>query len=144
MSIALRLQTPNSIHLLMTTHHKQVPLSDATAGMLLWDAVVDERGNVLLPAGTVLTTPMLVSLARHQIEMLAIAGPALSAAEELARSSQLTARIAWLFRTPGNARGTVKAPATAAADSATQHDPGATATDVLHQYVSNFRADTLP
>ena len=126
----------------MTTHHKQVPLSDATAGMLLWDAVVDERGNVLLPAGTVLTTPILASLARHQIEMLAIAGPALSATEELARSAQLTARIAWLFRTPGNARGAMKA--TTAADNGPQHDPNAAATDVLHRYVSNFRASTLP
>ena len=128
----------------MTTHHKQVPLSDATAGMLLWDAVVDGRGNVLLPAGTVLTTPMLASLARHQIEMLAIAGPALSAAEELARTAQLTARIAWLFRIPGDARGPAKQTATSAADNATHDDSSAAATDVLRRYVSNFRANTLP
>lgn len=119
----------------MTTHHKQVPLSDVVPGMLLWGEVTDGHGNVLLPAGTVLTTPMLASLARHQIEMLAIAGPALTDAEELARTAQLSARIAWLFRTPGNAGGSATA-----APSAEQRESTVAATAMLQRYVTNFRS----
>ncbi len=118
----------------MTTHHKQVPLSSAVPGMVLWDAVTDSHGNVLLPAATVLTAPMLASLERHQIDMLAIAGAALSEAEELARSTQQAARIAWLFRRPGTAASL----ATSSAPNAAAPD----ATDVLHRYVTNFRTGT--
>lgn len=120
----------------MTTHHKQVPLSDAVPGMTLWDAVTDSHCNVLLPAGTVLTASMLASLARHQIDMLAIAGAVLSEAEERTRSTQLAGRIAWLFRTPGTT-----SLAAAAAPDGPQNGAAPSATDVLHRYVTNFRTD---
>ena len=131
----------------MTTHHKQVLLSDAVPGMMLWDAVTDDRGHVLLPAATVLTAAMLASLARHQIEMLPIAGAALSDAEELARSTQQSARLAWLFRQPGTsgAPGTdssvaAQADGTTGADTASHAEPAADATAILQRYVMNFRA----
>ncbi|MBC7513721.1 MAG: hypothetical protein H7234_04710 [Herminiimonas sp.] len=131
----------------MTTHHKQVPLSDAVPGMLLWDAVADSHGNVLLSAGTVLTTAILASLQRHQIEMLAIAGAALSDAEELARSTRQAGRIAWLFRKPGSATSLATAALSdgaAAADEAGHGGTATSATAMLHRYVTNFRSGTLP
>lgn len=126
----------------MTTHHKQVPLPDAIPGMVLWDAVADSRGNVLLPAGTTLTAPMLASLQRHQIDMLAIAGAVLSDAEEQARSTLQSGRIAWLFRTPGTTTSPTPSSVPqvhAAADHAVAMT---TATDILHRYVTNFRSGT--
>lgn len=132
----------------MTTHHKQVPLSDVVPGMTLWDAVTDDRGNVLLPAGTVLTGAMLGSLERHQVEMLAIAGAALSDAEELARSTQQTGRLAWLFRkagTPGmstDAAGTAPLDGVGDAGTAGNVRQAPDATDILHRYVKNFRSGT--
>lgn len=116
----------------MTTHHTQVPLNEAKPGMLLWDAVADSHGHVLLAAGTVLTRPMLASLERHQIEMLAIAGATLSDAEESARSAMQTARIARLFRTPGTTNSHLPSPAS---DS-----PTPDARVMLHRYVTNFRS----
>ena len=128
----------------MTTHHKQVPLADAVPGMLLWDAVADSHGNVLLAAGTVLTTAILASLQRHQVEMLAIAGAALSDAEELARSTRQAGRIARLFRQPGSANS-LTTPVLrdgAAADETGHVGAPNLATDMLHRYVTNFRSGT--
>lgn len=112
----------------MTKRYRQIALSDATDGMILSDAVLDTRGNILLPQGTVLTASMLVSLERHQIETVAIAGAPISAEAECAEHAQRLARVARLFRQSGAVPGSpppVPVPA---------------ATGTLHQYILNFRA----
>ena len=119
----------------MPNRYTQLPLTKAIEGMTLSDDVLDTKGNVLLPGGTVLTAALLASLERHGIDMVAIAGPGLSPADSQADLERHIARLARLFRVPG---------------SVTNNAPGSTgalpeaqalvaATDVLHQYVLNFR-----
>lgn len=48
------------------------PLAETRPGMVLSDVVRDEKGNVLLAQGIVLTESMLASLGRHGIDMLPI------------------------------------------------------------------------
>jgi hypothetical protein len=48
------------------------PLTESRPGMVLSDVVRDEKGNVLLAQGIVLTESMLASLGRHGIDMLPI------------------------------------------------------------------------
>ena len=46
------------------------PLAETRPGMVLSDVVLDDRGNVLLAQGVVLTESMLASLGRHGVDML--------------------------------------------------------------------------
>jgi hypothetical protein len=52
--------------------YQLTPLSETHAGMTLGDVLRDEKGNVLLAEGVVLTEGMLASLARHGVELLPI------------------------------------------------------------------------
>ena len=45
------------------------PLAETRPGMVLSDVVLDDRGNVLLAQGVVLTESMLASLGRHGIDL---------------------------------------------------------------------------
>jgi hypothetical protein len=90
----------------MTGTYRHLPLADVEPGMVLSDELLDKQGQVLLPAGTVLTEKMLERMPNHGIESLAVVGdaapdPVQSAAE---REAHL-ARIAMLFRhhDPANA-----------------------------------------
>ena len=56
----------------MTAAYQLMPLADVRAGMVLSDVVRDERGNVLLSKGVVLTDTLTASLGRHGIEAVAI------------------------------------------------------------------------
>jgi len=56
----------------MTAAYQLMPLADVRSGMVLSDVVRDERGNVLLSKGVVLTATLIASLGRHGIEALAI------------------------------------------------------------------------
>jgi hypothetical protein len=83
----------------MTGTYRHLPLAKAEPGMVLSDELLDKHGQVLLPAGAVLTATMLERLPGHGIESLAVVDnaapdPVQSAA---AREAQL-ARIAVLFR----------------------------------------------
>lgn len=83
----------------MTATYRHLPLADVQPGMVLSDELLDQQGQVLLPAGTVLTEKMLERLPGHGVESLAIADdtpadPVLLAAQ---RAAQLE-RIAVLFR----------------------------------------------
>ena len=111
----------------MPNRYTQLPLTKAIEGMTLSDDVLDTKGNVLLPGGTVLTAALLASLERHAIDMVAIAGPGLSPADSQADLERHIARLTHLFRVPGSTRAPPEAQALVAA------------TDVLHQYVLNFR-----
>jgi hypothetical protein len=83
----------------MTATYRHLPLADVQAGMVLSDELLDQQGQVLLPAGTVLTEKMLQRLPAHGVESLAVvddtpADPVQSAAQRQAQRE----RIAQLFR----------------------------------------------
>lgn len=83
----------------MTATYRHLPLAEVQPGMVLSDELLDKQGQVLLPAGTVLSEKMLERMPGHGIESLAVldetaADPAQLAAQ---RAAQL-ARIAVLFR----------------------------------------------
>lgn len=109
----------------MNAAHHMVSLDQATPGMVLSDAILDQQGQVLLAQGTVLTATTLAALGRHDVTMLPIAvigditGTTVDAAA-------VTARLAYLFR------GTGAGPDTGPSD---------TATSLLHQYVLAYRLD---
>lgn len=106
----------------MNAAHHMVSLDQATAGMTLSDAIIDQQGQVLLAQGTVLTASTIAALARHDIAMLPIAveGAAAPAVDVAA----VTARIAYLFRGDG---------------SELDAGPFDTATAILHRYIADYR-----
>jgi hypothetical protein len=112
----------------MQTRSKQIALTDALPGMVLHDAVLDTRGNILLPAGATLTPVLCASLQRHQIETVVVGDDSHSQAEVEAERDAGLVRLEWLFRAAGHA----SASAASAVD----------ATPTLHRYVRNFRLGT--
>ena len=103
----------------MTSGLQLISLTDARPGMTLSDVLLDDKGNVLLAQGVVLTEAMLASLARHGVESL----PILQAAPEAAAldPAAVQARLDYLFR--GNDR----------------EDLGDWATGSLRRYVEDYR-----
>ncbi len=83
----------------MTGSYRHLPLAEVQPGMVLSDELLDKQGQVLLPAGTVLTEKMLERMPGHGIESLAVVGdsPPDPVQTEAEREAQL-ARIAVLFR----------------------------------------------
>ena len=112
----------------MPTRYLQLPLASAQTGMTLSDAVLDTKGNILLPKGTVLTEAMLASLLRHQIDTVVIAGGEVSPEQDSAERDVQIARLTYLFRQPGNVGLTT---------------PRSDATVALQQTILNFRSSTL-
>ena len=95
------------------------PLAEAQPGMVLSDVLRDDKGNVLLAQGVVLTESMLASLARHGIDLM----PILQAAPEAPPIDPVAvqARLDHLFR---------------------QHDRddlGDWATGILRRYMEDYR-----
>lgn len=83
----------------MTASYQHLPVAQVQAGMILSDELLDARGHVLLPQGTVLTESMLALMPRHGIDSLPIAAAEQpSAAEQAADREQQLERIARLFR----------------------------------------------
>ena len=108
----------------MNAAHQMVSLEDASPGMALSDAILDQQGQVLLAQGTVLTAPMIAALARHDVAMLPIA---ISASETPAFNPvAVAARVAYLFR----------------ADAQDATGPADTATAVLHRYIAAYRLES--
>ena len=52
--------------------HKLTALAEVQPGMMLSDALLDRRGQMLLPKGAVLTAASIASLGRHGVGMLPI------------------------------------------------------------------------
>ena len=103
----------------MTAGLQLTALTDVRPGMALSDVLFDDKGNVLLAQGVVLTEALLASLARHGIEALPIlqvesAAPAVDPAA-------VQARLDYLFR--GNDR----------------EDHADWATGILRRYVEDYR-----
>jgi hypothetical protein len=103
----------------MTSGLLLTPLTDVRPGMTLSDVLLDDKGNVLLAQGVVLTEAMLASLARHGVASLPIrqAAPAEPAIDPAA----VQARLDYLFR--ANDR----------------EDHADWATGILRRYVEDYR-----
>jgi hypothetical protein len=56
----------------MNGTYQLISLANAQPGMVLGEALRDDRGNVLLAQGAVLSESTLASLARHGVEVLPI------------------------------------------------------------------------
>jgi len=56
----------------MNGAYRLTPLLDARPGMVLGEVLRDDKGNVLLAQGAMLSEAMLASLARHGVELLPI------------------------------------------------------------------------
>jgi hypothetical protein len=101
----------------MHADHQQLALEQVSVGMVLSDDVIDDHGAVLLVKGSVLTTAMLVGLARHRIETVPIALQSEPEAEQAADQEQVLQRLAFLFR----------------------HESIDDASSLLHQYLQQYR-----
>jgi len=108
----------------MNAAHHMVSLDQATAGMTLSDAILDQQGQVLLAQGTVLTASTIAALARHDIAMVPIAVTGEPA--PVIDIAAVTARVAYLFRGDG---------------SDVDAGPAATATAILHRYIADYRLE---
>lgn len=82
----------------MTASYQHLSLGQVQAGMILSDELLDARGHVLLPQGTVLTEAMLALMPRHGIGMLPIVSDEVTPDQAEARLQHDEARIARLFR----------------------------------------------
>jgi hypothetical protein len=103
----------------MSGAYRMTPLANAHPGMVLGEVLRDEKGNVLLAQGVVLSEGMLASLARHGVDML----PILSAdhPEATIDPAHIQERLDRVFRK--HERG--------------NHDDWATG--ILRQFVEDFR-----
>jgi hypothetical protein len=83
----------------MTGSYRHLPLAEVQPGMVLSDELLDKQGQVLLPAGAVLTEKMLERMPGHGIASLAVVddAPPDPVKTQAEREAQL-ARIAVLFR----------------------------------------------
>jgi len=109
----------------MTATYRHLPLAEARPGMVLSDELLDKQGQVLLPAGAVLTETMLERMPGHGIESLAVLDDRTPDPVQLAaqRAAQLE-RIAVLFRRH---------------PSHDSHDADDWAGDALRTLVTHFR-----
>lgn len=85
----------------MISKYKQLGLDDAEAGMVLSAGVLDHQGSVLLPAGAALTDALLTSMRRRGIDSVQVVDAAVSTQALVAERERLAARLARLFRRPG-------------------------------------------
>lgn len=83
---------------MMKKRYKQLDLDDVVAGMTLWEAVHDGRGDVLLPGATVLTDAMLTSLRRRGIDTVILMNDDISEADLQAEKEKLQQRLTRVFR----------------------------------------------
>lgn len=83
----------------MSAAYRHLALTDVMPGMILFDELLDQQGQVLLPKGAVLTAKTIALLPGHGIDMLAVlrtdAGPGPAPRPDPALIEQ---RLARLFR----------------------------------------------
>lgn len=100
---------------------KVIDLDDAAAGMIVGAEVLDHQGSVLLPAGAVLSEPLLTSMRRRGIDSVRVIDDTVSAQDLAAERERIALRLAYLFR---------------------QRDAGA-AHEMLHAEVAAYRMEQL-
>ena len=88
----------------MTNRPKELAIENASAGMVLFDDVLGARSEILLPASTVLSDDMLVSLRRRGTLLLRVVDTTLCEPEPAIDCEQLQARLDYLFRHCGENR----------------------------------------
>lgn len=86
----------------MICKSKMLDLDDAMPGMTLAAAVLDNKGDVLLPEGTPLSESTLKSLRRRGIDRIVMVDDAVSPAELAAERERLGQRLDRLFRQCGS------------------------------------------
>lgn len=86
----------------MISRYKQLDLDDATAGMVLSEAVLDAHGAVLFPSATSLTDAMLTSLQRRGITTVFVVNDDLSEADVKTERKRVQQRLTVLFRRSGS------------------------------------------
>jgi pyruvate dehydrogenase complex dehydrogenase (E1) component len=84
----------------MPVLHRQIPLDQATAGMVLSDDLLDTHGNILVARNVTLTDSMLAALRRHQVDAVSVVSGMLTDDELAARRRHDAERLARLFRKP--------------------------------------------
>jgi|SRR3569833_1284992 hypothetical protein len=82
----------------MTSRSRQLDLSDAAAGMVLSEAVLDAHGGVLLKEATTLSDAILTSLRRRGVETVFVIDDTLSEEDLKAERERVQAHLAHLFR----------------------------------------------
>ena len=108
----------------MNAAYQHLALADVKPGMLLSDELLDKQGQVLLPAGALLTAAIIALLPSHGVTVLAIRCDALAVETAPATDpGALETRLARLFRKN---------------DIDDQND---WATGILRRYVEDYRLD---
>jgi hypothetical protein len=79
----------------MSDDHELVPVATALPGMVLSDELLDSHGLVLLAKGTVLSEAIILSLARHQIDVVPVARVEAHRAPD---APAVQARLDFMFR----------------------------------------------
>lgn len=109
----------------MNPAYQHLSLADVRPGMILSDELLDRQGQVLLPAGAVLTASTIALLPGHGIDALAVrrelAATVSDSTADAANQSALEGRLAKLFRKN---------------DSDDHND---WATGILRRYVEDYR-----
>lgn len=85
----------------MTGKNNKVDIDDAQPDMALAEPILDARGEVLLPAGTVLTESVIASLHRRGVDHLIVVGDPVSEEELAAERARVRERLERLFRRCG-------------------------------------------
>jgi len=101
----------------MPRRNHEITLAQAGPGMILSDDLLDEHGNILLPAGAVLTETSIAGLRRREVDTVPVQGEEVGEDDAAARERH-RARLAHLFR---------------------NHRDDDLATEILRQFVVKFR-----
>lgn len=104
----------------MSAAYEHLALTQVKPGMILSDPLLDQQGQVLLPAGAVLTAKTIALLPSHGIDMLAVLRPK-GGAEPTPDPGTVERRLAKLFRK----------------NDPDDHDDWATST--LRRYMTDYR-----
>jgi hypothetical protein len=102
----------------MTRRRYQITLNEASPGMVLSDDLLDTHGQILLPTGAILTETSISLLRRREVDTLPVLGEEVSDNDDAAEMERHQRRLTLLFR---------------------KHTADDMATEILRQFVSNFR-----
>ncbi len=104
----------------MSSAYQHLPLAEVRPGMVLSDVLLDQRGQVLLPQGAVLTEAIIALLPRHGVETLPVRSDDAGAAAAPDQAA-IEARLGRLFRN----------------NDIDDNDDWATG--ILHRYIEDYR-----
>ena len=82
----------------MSAAYQHLALAEIRPGMILSNDILDERGNMLLPKGAVLTAQSIALLPRHGVEAVPVLRPGGPVPAEPSDPVLVQQRLAHLFR----------------------------------------------